>query len=76
MDIRTAKEELIDWIRNLDDETTIEKLKLVKDATAENGWWEELSEAEVASIERGLADEKAGRVIPHDEVKKRYEKWL
>jgi hypothetical protein len=76
MNMKSEKEKLIDWIRTVDDETIIEKLKLVKDSNAENGWWEELSDAEIASIERGLADAKAGRIIPHEEVKKRYEKWL
>lgn len=27
-------------------------------------------------IEQGLADAEAGRVITHDEVKKRMQKWL
>ncbi len=76
MDLKSEKEKLIDWIRSVKDEATIEKLKLMKDSTTENGWWEELSEAEAASIERGLADVAAGRIIPHEEVKKRYEKWL
>ncbi len=29
-----------------------------------------------ASIERGLEQIKNGETVPHDEVKKRYEKWL
>jgi predicted transcriptional regulator len=40
--------------------------------------WDELAyEIEVrASIERGLADANAGRVLTHEEVEKRMEKWL
>ncbi|MDZ7625471.1 MAG: hypothetical protein U5J96_13640 [Ignavibacteriaceae bacterium] len=33
-------------------------------------WWDEISETEKASIERGLEDVKAGRIIPHEKVKK------
>ena len=29
-----------------------------------------------ASIERGLAQIKNGETVPHEEVRKRYEKWL
>jgi len=39
-------------------------------------WWDEISEAEKASIDRGLDDIKHGRVSPHEEVRKKYEKWL
>lgn len=35
-----------------------------------------VSEEERQSIERGLEDSKNGRVTPHSEVRKRYEKWL
>lgn len=76
MNLKAEKEKLIDWLQNLDDETTIARIKLLKDSLPENGWWEELSEAEKASIERGLADVEAGRIISHADVMKRYEKWL
>ncbi|MBP9583225.1 MAG: hypothetical protein KBE38_13775 [Ignavibacterium sp.] len=54
----------------------IAKIKLLKDHPNETDWWDEISEAEKVSIERGLEDIKAGRVIDHSEVKKLYEKWL
>ncbi len=75
MNLKAEKKKLIDWIEALDDETTIEKIKLVKDSTDED-WKAELSAAEIEAIEEGLADIEAGRVIPHEEVRKRYERWL
>ncbi len=42
----------------------------------EKDWWDEISEAEKASILRGIEDVKAGRVIPHEVVMKKYMKWL
>ena len=39
-------------------------------------WWDEISDGEKASIERGLKDAKTGRVVEHDKVKKIYQKWL
>jgi len=30
----------------------------------------------LASIDRGLEDIKAGRVVPHEEVKQSLQKWL
>jgi predicted transcriptional regulator len=35
-------------------------------------WWDDLSEAQKASIQRGLQDIENGRTTAHEEVKKRY----
>lgn len=43
---------------------------------AQADWWEQISEEEKAAIDKGLADSKAGRLIPHEEVKQLYAKWL
>jgi predicted transcriptional regulator len=39
-------------------------------------WWNEIKEEEKLAIDAGIADIKAGRVKPHKEAKKLYEKWL
>ena len=67
------KLELIEWLSKLDDNETIEYLKIVKDSrSANNDWWDDLSESQKAGIERGLNDIKNGRTISHDEVKDKY----
>jgi hypothetical protein len=67
------KLELIEWLTKLDDDETIQYLKIVKDSkSTEHDWWDELSETEKKGIERGLNDIEAGRVISHDEVKLKY----
>ena len=42
----------------------------------DNDWWNEISDAEKNSIEMGLKDAEEGKVVPHSEVKKLYEKYL
>jgi hypothetical protein len=54
----------------------IDKFRPTSPPKNEVDWWDEISEEEKASIERGLADVKAGRIVPHDEVRKKYLKWL
>ncbi|HCY75233.1 MAG TPA: hypothetical protein DHV28_04885 [Ignavibacteriales bacterium] len=76
MNLDSEKLKIIDWIANITDESMIAKIKLLKDHPNETDWWDEISDAEKASIERGLADAAAGRVVPHEEVRKKYEKWL
>lgn len=76
MNLDSEKLKIIDWITNITDESMIAKIKLLKDHPNEIDFWDEISEADKASIEKGLEDLKAGRVIDHSEVKKLYEKWL
>jgi hypothetical protein len=73
MGIKAIKLELIEWLSNLQDSETIEYLKFVKDSDSkENDWWHDLSDEVKAGIERGIADVDAGRVVSHEEVKKKY----
>ncbi len=64
------KLELIEWLTKLDDEETIQYLKVVKDSkTTGEDWWDDLTQEEKNSIELGLKDVEAGRVISHEDVK-------
>lgn len=77
-DIRQEKDklEIIKWVTTLKDDTSIERLKMLMNTRAQADWWEQISEEEKAAIDKGLADSKAGRLIPHEEVKQLYAKWL
>ncbi len=67
------KLELIEWLSQLDDDETIEYLKVVKDSRSSNkDWWNELTVKQKQGIERGLKDIEHGRTVPHEEVKKKY----
>ena len=73
MGIKAVKIELIEWLSGLQDPETIEYLKLMKDSDSKKqDWWHELSDNVKAGIERGLKDVDAGRVVSHDDVKKKY----
>nr|MBS0037236.1 hypothetical protein [Saprospiraceae bacterium] len=77
MNIKAEKLRLIEWLLNVEDQSVIEKLKWLKEnKTDVDDWWDEISDAERTSIDRGLEDLKNGRVTPHEKVKKKYEKWL
>lgn len=76
LNLEKERKELIDWVSNLTDTNAINKLMFLKNNQNKVDWWDEITDEEKSSIEKGLADIKAGRVIPHSEVKKIYEKWL
>ncbi len=39
-------------------------------------WWDEIGEEQQKAIDKALAEMKAGKLTPHDEVMKKYKKWL
>ncbi|WP_227626041.1 hypothetical protein [Geofilum rubicundum] len=68
-----VKLELIEWLAKLEDNETIEYLKIVKDSkTTNNDWWNDLTETQKSGIERGLSDIKEGRTRSHEDVKNKY----
>lgn len=77
MNIQAEKLKLIEWLISLQDQSIIEKLNFLKEnSSSTSDWWETLSQAERASIERGMNDSASGNVTPHSEVQKKYGKWL
>lgn len=63
-------------VTGLKDNTAIERLKMLREKPKKSDWWDEITDEEKAAIDKGLEDIKAGRVKPHREAKKLYEKWL
>ena len=77
MNIQVEKLKLIEWLAGLTDQTLIERIKFLKETQSTKAdWWEEISQAEKDAIDQGLQDAENGKVTAHEEVRKRYEKWL
>jgi predicted transcriptional regulator len=55
-------------------ETAIKAIQRLPDSAT----WEDIEECVrfLAGIDKGLADIKAGRIVPHEEVKESLKKWL
>ena len=76
MNLEKGKLEIIKWVRTIKDDTSIERLKMLRDNPKKLDWWDEITNEEKMAIDKGLADIKAGRVRPHREARKLYERWL
>jgi len=75
INLQNTKIELIQWLTTLDDKSLIQKiLDLRKSETKD--WWNEISDLEKESIEKGLSDADNGKLNSHSEARKTYEKWL
>jgi len=72
-ELKEIKYQLIEWITSISDSGLIDKLMKIAEKT---DWWDEISEAERNSIERGLKDIEKNRVFDHSEVRKKYEKYI
>jgi hypothetical protein len=67
------KLELIQWLTKLEDDETLDYLKVVKDSSNSNSdWWDELSDEQKSGIDRGLKDVDNGRVHTHKDIKLKY----
>lgn len=73
MNIQAKKYKLIEWITNIQDSKLIDKLVKIADGS---DWWDEISDAEKTSVEKGLKDLEEGKIVYHSEAKKIYEKYL
>ncbi len=69
-----AKQELRRYIEALNDVDAERVWAGIRSGYYEQRWGEQypLSEEQIASVERGLADEKAGRVVSHEELRRRF----
>ena len=75
LNLQNKKLELIQWLSTIEDSTIIEKIMDLRKKESKD-WWNSISESEKESIEKGLQDADAGKLNPHSNARKLYEKWL
>lgn len=75
INLQDKKIELIQWLSTLNDESVIEKIMKLRESE-KSDWWKEISKEEKRSIEQGIKDADSGKLKPHSEANKLYEKWL
>ena len=71
-EIRKETKKIIDTI----DERMLLAIHSMLKKDSELDWWDELDNETLQSIEKGLLDIKEGNVVSHDEVMKKYKKWV
>ncbi len=76
MDEATEMKNLAKKYLDTADEKTIKMVLAMLEVDAEKDWWDDLPDDAKKSIERGLQDIENGRVTPHEEVMRKYKKWL
>lgn len=75
MNIQAEKIELIRMLLETENEKIIQKIKAIFQKNTKD-WWDEISEEERSAIQEGISQLDKGEGIPHNEVIKKYKKWL
>jgi hypothetical protein len=75
MDVQTEKIELAKRLLETDDEAVLLQIKEVFESH-DKDFWSDLPEHVKAGIERGRKQAAEGKLTPHDEVMKKYAKYL
>lgn len=75
VELKSNLHQLIDGIQDSKALKVIYTL-LSKLNTKDVYWWDELTSEQKAEIEEFIAEADRGELIPHEEVMKKYKKWL
>ena len=73
--IQNQKMKLIQWLTTLNEESIVQKLIDLRNNQLKDSW-NELSNIEIESIEKGIKDADNGNLVSHYEARKTYEKFL
>ncbi len=75
--VKLIDQQITQYLPHLNAKQKQAVLSVVKTFAAEQqDWWDEISEEQQQAIDKSLAEMKAGKLTPHDEVMKKYKKWL
>lgn len=76
LQVQNKKLELIQYLSTIEDLTILEKISDLITLENKKDWWNEISDAEKNSIEKGIAQSDAGKLDPHSKAREIYEKHL
>ena len=73
--IKDIRKEVKKYIDEADDRM-VRVIHTLLEADKATDWWDDITDAERASIDRGLRQLEEGKGIPHEQVVKQYAKWF
>lgn len=76
LEIQNKKLELIQWLSTIEDLKFLEKISDLISSEKKKDWWNEISDAEKETIEKGIAQADAGSLNPHSKAREIYGRWL
>lgn len=75
--VTSLDKEITQYLPQLNEKQKRTVLTVVKTfMEGQQDWWDEICEEQQKAIDKALAEMKTGKLTPHDEVMKKYKKWL
>lgn len=76
LQIQNKKLELIQWLSTIEDLKFLEKISDLISNEKKKDWWDEISDAEKESLEKGIEQADSGKLNPHSKARAIYGKRL
>lgn len=58
------------------DEKVVKMVHAMLEVDSENDWWDSMPDNMKKDVDVALTESEKGKVTPHEEMQKRYQKWL
>lgn len=58
------------------DEKVVKMMHAMLEIDADNNWWETMPDKVKTDVEAAIHESETGKLTPHEEIQKRYKKWL
>jgi predicted transcriptional regulator len=58
------------------DVKVVKMMHAMLEIDADNDWWDTMPDNVKVNVEAALIESERGQVAPHEEIKKRYQKWI
>jgi predicted transcriptional regulator len=58
------------------DDKVVKMVHAMLEADADNDWWNGMPASVKADLDAALQESAQGKLVPHEDIQKRYKKWL
>lgn len=73
--VKVMRQEVKKYIDTAD-EKVVKMIHAMLEVDSDAGWWDSMPDAVKADVEAALEESESGKTIPHEEIQKRYQRWL
>jgi hypothetical protein len=73
--VKVMRQEVKKYIDTAD-EKVVKMVHAMLEVDSDNGWWNSMPEEIKADVEVALLESENGQTISHEDIQKRYQKWL
>lgn len=73
--VKVMRQEVKKYIDTAD-EKVVKMIHAMLEVDSDTGWWNSIPDNVKADVEAAIQESENGDTIPHEEIQKRYQKWL